>query len=374
VPLSIIRQRYGSDLLKEATQKIMQRTWKDAVAAYDLKPLAEPEVKEVDDKPGGPLKFTLSFEVFPTLEVKGYKGVSVTLSPVEITEDKIDKALEELRDRHAEFVPVEGGEAKDGLYLTVTVDGQFEDAAKSLHEEDVTLILGHPQTDTGFSDNLRGAKSGETRIFDVDYPADYHRKHFAGKRAHYTVVVKDIKEKQLPELNEDFAKDIGSESLDALRVRVRDEMVREAREDAEKRAREALLDSIMQSQSAEVPEYMIQEELEARVNRVAGNLARQGININQTSIDWKKVFEMERPQAEKDARRSLFLEMIARQEGIEVTKEEVDLELQKIAEGTTKSAAALRAQLEKDERIQVFEQRLRQNKALDFIYRNANIT
>jgi trigger factor len=256
----------------------------------------------------------------------------------------------------------------------VTVDGQFEDAAKSLHEEDVTLILGHPQTDTGFSDNLRGAKSGETRIFDVDYPADYHRKHFAGKRAHYTVVVKDIKEKQLPELNEDFAKDIGSESLDALRVRVRDEMVREAREDAEKRAREALLDSIMQSQSAEVPEYMIQEELEARVNRVAGNLARQGININQTSIDWKKVFEMERPQAEKDARRSLFLEMIARQEGIEVTKEEVDLELQKIAEGTTKSAAALRAQLEKDERIQVFEQRLRQNKALDFIYRNANIT
>jgi trigger factor len=119
---------------------------------------------------------------------------------------------------------------------------------------------------------------------------------------------------------------------------------------------------------------MIQEELEAHANRIASNLAYQGIDINQTSIDWRKIFDEERPRAEQAARRAIFLEAIARQEGIEVTKEEVDSELQKISEGTSKSPAALRAQLEKDERIQVFEQRLRQNKALDFIYRNANIT
>jgi trigger factor len=374
VPLNIIRQRYASDLQKEAAQKIMERTWKDAVAAHNLKPLSEPVVKDVENKPGSPLRFTVSFEVFPALEVKDYKGVSVTLPPAEVSEDKINQALEALRDQHAQFVPVDGGEARDGLYLTVTVDGQFEGAAKPMHEEDVTLIIGHPQTNTEFSDNLRGAKAGETRNFEVEYPADYHRKRFAAKKVRYTVLVKDIKEKQLPELNDDFAKDIGSESLEALEAKVRDELVRQAKQDAEKKAREALLDTIAQSQSVEVPECMIQEELEAHANRIANNLAYQGIDINQTSIDWKKIFDEERPRAEQAARRAIFLEAIARQESIEVTKEEVDSELQKVSEGTNKSAAALRAQLEKDERIQVFEQRLRQNKALDFIYRNANIT
>jgi len=374
VPLNIIRQRYGSDLQKEAAQKIMERCWKDAVAQHKLEPLAEPVVKDVENKPGSPLKFTVSFEVRPELEVKDYKGVPLTLPSPEVTEENLNQALESLRDQHAQFVPVDGGEARDGLYLTVTVDGQFEGVSRPMHEEDVTLIIGHPQTNAEFSDNLRGAKVGETRDFEVNYPADYHRKRFAGKQVRYTVLVKDIKEKQLPELSEEFAKDIGSESLEALRAKVRDELVRQAKQDAEKKAREALLDSIVQRQSVEVPECMIQDELEAHANRIANSLAYQGIDINQTSIDWKKIFEEERPRAEQAARRTIFLDAIARQEGIEITGEEIDSELQKISEGTGKSAAALRAQLEKDERIQAFEQRLRQNKALDFIYRNANIT
>jgi trigger factor len=190
----------------------------------------------------------------------------------------------------------------------------------------------------------------------------------------YTVLVKDIKEKQLAEVNDDFAKDIGSDSVEALRTKVRDEMVTQAKQSAEKKAREALLDSIVQRQTVEVPECMVQDELEAQAHRIANNLAYQGIDINQAAIDWKKVFEEERPRAEQSVRRALFLDAIARQENIEVPAAEVDSELEKIAEGTGKSAVALRAQLEKEERIHSFEQHLRQNKALDFIYRNANIT
>ncbi len=374
VPVNIIKQRHGSDIRKEAAKTIMERCWKDAIQERKLKPLADPVVEKIENIPGKPLKFTVAFEVLPQLEVKDYKGISIKLPAAEVTEDTIDRALEELREQHAQFVPVDGGEAREGHYLTVTVDGQFEGAGKPMHEEDVTLIVGHPQTSEEFSRNLRGAKVGETRSFEVEYPADYHRKSFAGKKAQYGVLIKDIKEKQLPELNDDFAKDIGSESLEILRAKVRDELVTQAKQNAEKKAREELLDSIVQRQFMEVPECMIQEELEAHANRIANNLAYQGININQTSIDWKKIFDDQRPHAEKAARRAIFLDAIARQEGIEVTREEVDLELQEISKGTNKSAAALRAQLEKDERIKVFEQRLRQNKALDFIYRNANIT
>ncbi len=373
VPLNIIRQRYGSDLLKDATQTIIERCWKNALSEHNLQPLAQPVVKEIENKPGSPLKFTVSFEILPPLEVKDYTGVPVTLPPPDVTDENVNQALESLRDQNAQFVPVEG-EAQDGLYVTASVDGQFEGEGKPTHEDSVTLIIGHPQTNADFSQNLRGAKVGETRTFEVSYPADYHRKRFAGRKVHYSVLVKDIKEKQLPELSDDFAKDVGLDNLEALRAKVRDDLVTQAKQNAEKKAREALLDTIVQRQSVEVPECLVEDELEAHARRLASNLAYQGIDINQTAIDWKKIFEEERPRAEQSVRRSIFLDAIARQEGIEATREEVDAELEKLAEGTSKSAAALRAQLEKEARIHSFEQRLRQNKALDFIYRNANIS
>ncbi len=373
VPLNIIRQRFGSDLQKDAVQSIIEQSWKDAITEHDLHPLAQPTVKDVENNPGSPLKFTVSFEVLPPLEVKDYTGVPVTLPSSEVTEENVNQTIDRMREHQAQFVPTEG-EARDGLYVTLTVDGQFEGETKPSHEDDVTLVIGHPQTNADFSENLRGTHIGDTRTFDVNYPEDYHRKSFAGKKVTYTVVVKDIKEKQLPELNDDFAKDIGSESLEALRTRVRDDLVTQAKENAEKKAREALLDTIVGRQTVEVPECMVEDELEAHARRLASNLAYQGIDINQTAIDWKKVLEAERPVAEQSVRRTLFLDAIARQESIDITTEEVDAELQKWAEGSSKSAAALRAQLEKEDRIQSLEQHLRQNKALDFIYRNANIS
>jgi trigger factor len=374
VPMNIIRQRYGSDLLQEATQKIIERTWKDALNEHSFSPLAQPIIQNVDSKLGQPLKFTVEFEIMPPLEVKDYKGVETKLPSSEVTEEEINRALENLREQRAEFVPVDGAEASDGQYLTLTVDGQIGDSRKPIHEEDVTLILGHAQTNAEFSENLRGARAGETRTFEVSYPEDHHRKQFAGKKVQYAVLVKDIKEKHLAELNDDFAKDIGSESLEALQSKVREELVTQAKQSAEKKARESLLDSIVERQTIEIPDCMVQDELEAYARRFASTLAYQGIDINQTSIDWKKVLDEERPHAEQTVRRSIFLDAIARQEAIEVTNEEIEAELQKLAEGTNKSAAAWRAQLEKEQRIQGLEQHLRRNKALDFIYRNANIS
>jgi trigger factor len=373
-PLNIIRQRLGSDLIQDATQKIIERCWKDAIRERDLHPLAQPIIKDVDHKPGNPLKFTVEFEILPALEVKDYKGVAMTLPSSEVSDDEVTQAIENLREQHALYAPLDGVEARDGLYLTLTMDGQFEDEIKPMHDDDVTLIIGHPQTNVDFSNNLRGALAGETRTFEVSYPQDYHQKRFAGKKVRYTVLVKDIKEKQLAELNDDFAKDIGSDSLDALRMKLRDELVTQAKQSAEKKAREALLDSIVERQMIEVPECMVLDELNIHARRLANNLAYQGVDLNQTSIDWDKIFEEERPHAERSVRRAIFLDAIVRQEGIKVTDEEVESEFQKLAEGTNKSAVAWRAQFEKEERIQSFEQHLRHNKALDFIFGNATIS
>ncbi len=374
VPLSIIKQRYGTELRSDATQDIIQRSWKEAVNTRDLHPLSEPVVKDMRDEPGAPFKFTVSFEILPQIEIKDYKGVAVTIPPSSAEEADVDKALEALREQNAQHVPIEDGEIKDGHYVTLTVDGRFEGGGKPIHEEDVVCVVGDPQTHETFSQNLRGAKQSDVRSFDVSYPSDYHRKKFAGKLVHYSLTIKDIKEKHLAELNEEFAKDLGAESLEELRSKVRDDLVTNARKSAEKKAREAVLDSIVQRHSFEVPESLVRDELEEHARRIAANLARQGIDVNKTSIDWKKVFEEERPHAEQAVRRSLVLDAIARQEGLDVTEAELEAEFQKLAEATSKSASAIRAQFEKDKRIQGFTEHLRQNKALDFIYRNANIS
>ena len=374
VPLDIIKQRYKSEMRNDVINEIIQRSWREAVEKNDLHALEEPTVQDVRDDPANSLKFTLVFEIMPNIQITDYKGVPGSLMAAGVEDADVDKALEDLREHNAQFIPFDSGTVRDGHYVTMTVDGLFEDAAKPLHEEDVTCIVGHPSTNEDFSANLRGKTIGEVCSFTVTYPADYHRKRFSGKTIHYSLAVKDVKEKVLPELNDEFAKDLGAETLNALRTKVKDDLITKARQNAEKKAKESVLDEIVRRHSFEIPDCLVQDELEAHGRRIAANLAHQGIDVNKTSIDWKKIFEDERPHAEQAVRRSIVLDIVARHEGIEITDEEIDSELQPLAEGTNRTVAALRAQLEKDKRIQGFRENLRQNKALDFIYRNANIS
>ena len=374
VPLNIIKQRYGAELRDDVTHEIISRTWRDAVTERGLEPLTEPAVEKVDAEPGAPLKFVLSFEVSPKLEITDYKGVVVTNVKPEIKDEDVDAAIDHLRDEHAQFVPVENGTVADNHFVTISLDGEYDTGGKPIHEEDATLIIGAPQTNREFSENLRGARVDEERSFDVAYPEDYRQKRLAGKLVHYRVKVKDIKEKQVSEPGDDFAREIGAGSLEELRSKIRAELITKANQAAEEKAREAVLDQIVQRLTFDVPESMVREELETHARRIAANLARQGIDVSKTSIDWKKIFDEERPFAEKSVRRRLVLEAIAQQENLEVTEAEVDAEFEKMAEMGGKSAAAIRAQFEKDQRLQSFRMFLLQNKALDFIYRNATIS
>ena len=372
VPLAVIRQRFRAELRSDATQAIVRRSWEEALKKHNLDPINEPVLRDLSNEPGSPLRFTLAFEVLPTLEITGYKEVAVTSRKEEVTEESVESAMESLRERHAQFTPVEKGEIRDGHLVTLDVDGVFEEAGRPFHEDEVVCVVGSPETDPVFSENLRGARQGETRSFEVSYAPDYHRKQFAGRKVRYTATIREIKEKILPE-PEEFARELGSESLESLRSRVRDELVTKADRDAEKKARDAVLEEIIQRNSVEAPQSLVEAEMREFAGRIAGNLARQGIDPGKASIDWRKLLEEERPNAEQAVRRTLVLDAIARQEGIGVSDEELDAELEKIAEGTRKPVAALRAQMEKDEQIQSFRDRLRRHKVLDFIYRNANI-
>jgi trigger factor len=372
VPLTVVRQRFRSELRSDATQEIVRRVWKEALEEQHLHPINEPSLENLSNEPGDPLKFTLGFEVLPSFEARDYKGIPATAPRSEITDKDVDDAVESLRDRNAQYVPIEEGEVRDGELVTLSVEGVFEEGGKPLREENVTCIIGAPETNETFSENLRGARQGETRSFTVEYPADYHRKRYAGKKVHYTANLKEIKEKHLPDL-EDLAKELGADSLEELRSRIRDELVTKAERVAEKKARDAVMDEVLLRNSVEVPGSLVDAELEDYVQRIAGNLAQQGIDPGKTSIDWRKMFEDERPNAEKAVRRTLILDAIARQEGLDVTEKDLEDAFEKLAETSQRSGVAIRAQFEKDQKIQSFRDHLRRNKALDFIYLNANI-
>lgn len=372
VPLSVVKQRFRAELRSDATQEMVRRAWKQAMEEHHLHPINEPSLEDLSNEPGNPLKFTLGFEILPPIEAKDYKGIAATVPRTEITDKDVDDAIDSLRERNAQYVPVEEGEVHDGQLVTLSVEGIFEEGGKPLQEDNVTCIVGAPETNETFSENLKGARLGETRSFAVAYPADYHRKRYAGKKVAYTANLKEIKEKHLPEL-EDLAKELGAASLEDLRSRIRDELVTKAARAAEKKARDAVMDEVLLRNSIEAPDSLVDAELEDYVQRVAGNLAQQGIDPNKTSIDWRKLFGEERPNAEKAVRRTLILDAIARQEGLEVTDKDLDDAFEKLAEGTQRSAVAVRAQFEKDQKIQSFRDHLRRNKALDFIHLNANI-
>jgi trigger factor len=374
VPLNVIKQRFANDLRSDATQEIIRLCWKNALSEHDLHPLAEPAIENVQNEPDGSLKFQVTFEVLPAVEIKDYKGISISAPQSKVEDADVDESLMYLQDQNAQYVPVEDAQISDGHYVSFSYEVEIPGRAKPIHEEEGACIVGDSRTEEAFSQNLRGAKVGDTRSFEVSYPEDYRQRRLAGKTAGYKLTIKEVKEKQLASLNDEFAKDIGAESLEALKVKIKDDLVTKAQRNAEKSAREAAIDSILERHSFDVPECLIQDEFENYVHQIAANLAQQGIDINKTSIDWKKMFEQRRPQSEKEVRRSIALDAIARQEGIDISAEELDAEFEKLSEGSGKSAAAIKAQFEKDERIQGFRELLRRNKALDFVYRNANIT
>jgi trigger factor len=373
VPVSVVRQRYQSELRSNATHEIVEQSWQGAIAEHDLHPIGEPDLRDLSNEPGNPLKFTLAFEILPTIEVKDYRGIAVSLPRVDIGDKDVEDGLEAARERSAQFIPVEEGEIRDGHLVTLDVQGVFADGGKPVEEENVSIIIGAAETSAAFTENLRGARSGETRSFDVSYPPDHHRKRYAGKQVRYSAKIKEIKEKQLPE-PEELAKELGLAGVEELKSKIRDELVTKAAQAAEKKARDAVLDEVLKRNPLEVPEGMVSSEMQDYAQRIAGSLVRQGIDPNKASVDWRKIIEGERPNAENAVRRTLVLDAIARQEALDVTEEELDAAFERIAEIERRPPAVIRAQAEKDHKIQSFRDHLRRNKALDFIYRNANIT
>lgn len=377
VPATLVQRHFKSDIRSELVQTLLPRFFETAVKENHFTVVGQPRFEELKFEDGQPLTCKASFEVAPDFELGEYKGLEVEGEPSGVTDEDVDKALEELRQSAATYEDVQDRTAQDDDYVMVSYQGRDakDPEGAPIQSRNAVVHLGGKGTVAAFTENLRGAAPGEKREFDVTYPEDYPQKTLAGKSLHYAVSVESIKRKVLPPLDDELAKSVSEgETLADLRAKIREGLEKRKVLQTERMAQAKLLTRLVEQHAFPVPEVLIEAQLDRKLEGLVSQLLAQGIDPRTTQIDWRKVREEARPDAEKDVRGSLILEKVAHTEKIEVSEEEVDELIRETAEERREPAAALKTRLTRDGGLDRIKSTRRNHKALELIYREAKIT
>jgi trigger factor len=373
-PISLIRRRFADDIKGEVLQSLVPERVEKAVAEQKLTPVSQPQVDKLDYAEGQPLKFRAVFEVLPDFELGNYKGLEIELPAMDVTDEDVAKALEEMRERAAALAPVEGRAVENGDFVQLKLLGTPAGGGDPLQADSVLCHIGAEETMAAFNENLRGAKAGEHKNFDAAYPADYPDAKLAGKTYHYAAEVLGIKTKKLPELNDEFAKDVSdAATLDELKKKVRESLEHQRDHKHKELLHEKILAALVKLHDFPVPEALVEHQMDVRLERVVRSLAAQGVDPRAVNVDWVTLRRRQQERAADDVKAELIVDRIASAESIDVTEQEVDQELQHLAGHGGESAEAIRARLTKQGALDRMKAKLRSDKTLDWLAQNSRI-
>jgi trigger factor len=377
-PVTLIRRRFADDIQGEVLQSLVPEYLEKVLDEKKLVPVTRPEVDKVEFKEGEPLKFRAVFEVLPEFELGDYKGLEVQVDAVEAGEAQVDKVLEEMRERAATFVPVEGRAAKDGDFALIKLSGMPEGGGEPVEADSIMCHIGAEETLESFTENLREANPGETKKFQSKYPDDYPDQKLAGKTYDYSVEVLAIKEKKLPEVNDEFAKDAAGEAggvttVAELRKKILENLGAAKEEQQSSQAREKILEALVKKHDFPVPEALVEHQMDVRLERTVRSLTAQGVDPRAVNVDWVSLRRRQHDRAVDDVKAELLLDRIADAEKIEATDEDVEKEISALAKRSGESATALRARLTKQGALDRMKSKLRSDKTNEWLYRNTRI-
>jgi len=383
VPASIIKQRFKEDLKSEVVEALVPRYFRKEAEKLGMIPVSQPRVSDLHIHEGEPLRFKASFEIMPEIKVEGYKELRAEHPVIVIKDEEVEEALAGLREQHATFTTIEGSPLADGDYAQASMDGRPKEGdgkpkeqdanAKPVHMDEVLIEIGGKNTVPEFSQNLRGANAGDSREFEVSYPEDTNDKRLAGKTFIYTVKIHAIKQKSLPELNDEFAKELGEFSgLDQVRNQIRENLLAERRRTAEREAKDKLVAELIRRNDFEVPESLVDRQIDVRLERGLRALASQGMKVeDMKKMDLPRLRAGQRDQALQDVKSSLLLERVAELEGIGISEDELNREIEALARQTKQTPEAVRARLTQEGGLDRIRNRIRSEKTLDFLYRQS---
>ena len=378
VPSKVVRQRFRGQILQDAAEHLIGHAVQDALSERGVEPVETPDIRDLKVEEGQPLTFTASFDVVPSFDPGDGRDIEVRRPPVVVEDEAIGHALERLRQRAARSESIEGGAVESGH--TVVLDlkrGGTDKAGVAGPEEShdkVSIELGAPANPPGFDDALLGMTVDETRAFTLTYPDDYAVAELAGGSVAYTATLREIKKRVVPALDDEFAKDLGEfDSLDALRARVRADLEAEAAEAADRQVRTDVLKKLAARVPFPVPPALVDREVDRRVEDFARRLMDQRIDPRQANIDWAAFREGQKEPAEDAVKSAMALDELARRRTVTVTDEDIDRELERYAESTGRSVAALRARLQQDGELPRFTASVRRDRALALVLSQARV-
>ncbi len=386
-PLSLVRQRFRDEIREEVLHHLVPEYFQKRVAEEKLEPVKSPDISDVHLHLEGnePLTFKAAFEVMPTFELQPYEGLAVEVPDATVTDEDVEAELKKLQESQATFEPVADRPLAEGDFASISFEGRPAAATgeqqkapakpgQPVKVNDVLCEIGGASTLPEFSQNLKGASPGEERTFTVTYPEEFDNRQLAGQTLEYTVKVESVKQKRVPELNEEFARDLGDfKSIEEVRTKLREQMAEARRRHAEQEAKDKLLERLVEMHEFCVPETLVERQLQTRMERTIRQLTSQGVDVRKVNLDWAKIRESHREGAARDVKAELLLEKLAEKENIEVTPEEVQREIERLVrQVNAREAAAVRDRLTRPAAADNLKHRLRNEKALDRVYQTAN--
>jgi len=372
VPAELIRRRFAEDVREEVVRKLVSKHFWKRAEEEGLTVASPPDITEVHFQPAEPLRFKAEFEVSPRFELKEYKGLTVPYGDPEVSEADLEERLAQLREQEAQYFNVEPRPAEDGDFAVVALESVGGLSGPPIRRDEVMLHIGDPDTVADFSENLRGLTPPAEKEFDVQYPEEYGDERLAGKRVRFRARLKGIRRKELPALNDEFARDLGEyQSMEELREALRRGLFFERQAAAQREAKNRLTEMLVDQHDFPVPEAYVERQIQALVEGHLARLAAGGVDLKTVQIDWERVQESHRERAIREVKASLLVSRIADAEGIIATADEVEREVQRMARQERELVAVVRARLEKEGGLGRLASRIRAEKTLNFLFEHA---
>ena len=379
VPMHIVRQRFKEDILHDAANDLVPGAVETALEEHGVSTVDTPDVREISIDEGEPLTFHALFEVMPSITALDYDALTLRRRPVAPDAGAEERALEQLRRRASRAVPVTDRPLETGDVATLDLirhaeGGDGEGGRFDEPPQRATVELGSEGNPPGLDDELVGLSVGESKTFELTYPEGSAPAELAGKRVTHEVTVREHHQREMPDLDDAFAKSVGDfESLEALKGRIAGDLRREAEIETRRGVRRDLLRQLAGRLTAEVPDALVEREIARRLEQVAGAMAQQGMDPRTANVDWNALREEQRAPALEAVRASLVLDEVARREDVSVGDEDVEQELARHAERLGQTPAAVRARLDRDGGVARLAESLRREKAIDLLLSRATI-
>ncbi len=374
-PTSMVRKYFAGDIRQKVLEGLIPKYLKKQFEAENLNVVGTPDISEIHLHDGEPLRFKAQFEVVPEIELQDYKDIEIPYHDPEISDDDVSNRIGEIREQKAEYVNVDPRPVEDGDHAVVALESLAGVEGDPVKTDEIVLEIGGADTLTAFTENLRGLTPGDERTFDVDYPEEYGSARLAGKTVKFHATLKGIRRKELPELNDEFAQDLGDyRSIDELREAVKRNLFTQRQMEAQTQAKNQLVEKLVDTHEFPVPEAFVDQQIRNRLEQSLRAMAGEGVDPSHIKIDWEKVKETQRDKALREVKASMLLSRIAERESIHATRDEVDKEVEKIARQQREPVGAVQMRFEKDGTLNRLANHIQAEKVLNFLFERARKT